>query len=204
MQGWARHYDLMVRLLSFGQEKQFRQATLDLADIHPGENILEVGCGTGTLTLAARQKAGTAGQIVGIDVASDMLEAARQKAARARLDVQFQPGRIEAIPFPDETFDLVLSSLMLHHVHGDAAKQDGMREIMRVLKPGGRVLIVDMAPPKNSHLRGLASLIVGHGMLAHGVAEYRSLLETAGFEGIATGPTRSSFLGYLKGNKPLA
>lgn len=166
MQGWGKTYDALVGLLSFGQEPKIRQATLDLAVIQPGERILEVGCGTGTLSLAARVKAGPQSQVFGIDIAPDMIETARRKAAKAGLDVQFQVGRIEAVPFPDSQFDLVLSSLMLHHIHGNSAKQQGMKEVLRVLKPGGRLLIVDAAPPKNPHILGLASLIVGREMLA--------------------------------------
>lgn len=201
MQGWGKTYDITVRLLSLGQEQKLRQTTLELARIQPGEQILEVGCGTGTLTLAAKSKAGPESQVTGIDVAPDMIETARQKAAKAGLAVHFQVGRIEAIPFPDNQFDLVLSSLMLHHVPGNASKQQGMQEMFRVLKPGGRLVIVDAALPKNPLLRGLATLIVGKDMLAHSVEEFIPLLEKAGFDGIESGPTKSSFLEYLKGKK---
>jgi ubiquinone/menaquinone biosynthesis C-methylase UbiE len=201
MQGWGKTYDTLVGLLSLGQEQKLRQATLDLANIQPQERILEVGCGTGTLSLAAKVRAGSQSQVTGIDIAPDMIETARRKAAKSGTPVQFQVGRIEELPFPDSQFDLVLSSLMLHHVHGDEAKQQGINEVFRVLKPGGRLLIVDVAPPKNPHLRGLASLIVGQGMLAQRVDAYAPLLAQAGFVEIETGPTKSSFLGYLSGEK---
>jgi ubiquinone/menaquinone biosynthesis C-methylase UbiE len=201
MQGWGKSYDTLVGLLSFGQERQLRQATLDLAKIQSGDQILEVGCGTGTLSLAAKAQAGSQGQVAGIDVAPDMIETAQQKAKRAGLPVQFQVGPIEAIPYPEGQFDLVLSSLMLHHIHGDTAKQQGLHEVYRVLKPGGRLLIVDAVQPKNPHLRGLASLIVGREMLAHSVEEFIPLLQKAGFVDILTGPTKSSFLAYLSGRR---
>jgi demethylmenaquinone methyltransferase/2-methoxy-6-polyprenyl-1,4-benzoquinol methylase/phosphoethanolamine N-methyltransferase len=202
MQGWGKTYDTLVGLLSLGQEQKLRKATLDLARVKPGEKILEVGCGTGTLSLKAKVMAGPSGQVTGIDVAPDMLETARRKAAKAGLDVKFQAGRIEEIPFPDGQFDLVLSSLMMHHVPGDDAKQKGIGEILRVLKPGGRLVIVDVAPPENPHLRGLTSLLVGKEMLEHSVVEFRPMLEKAGFTGIETGPTSSSFLAYLIGKRP--
>jgi demethylmenaquinone methyltransferase/2-methoxy-6-polyprenyl-1,4-benzoquinol methylase/phosphoethanolamine N-methyltransferase len=201
MQGWGKTYDALVGLMTLGQEQKLRQVTLDLARIKPGERILEVGCGTGTLSLGAKRAAGPVSQVAGVDIAPDMLETARRKAAKAGLDVGFQVGRIEAIPFPDNQFDLVLSSLMLHHIHGDAAKQQGMREMFRVLKPGGRLLIVDATRPRNPHLRGLASLIVGREMLARSVEEFIPMLEQAGFAQIETGPTSSAFLNYLRGER---
>ena len=201
MQGWGNTYDTLVGLLSFGQERKLRLATLEKAAIRPGERILEIGCGTGTLTLGAKARGGPQSQVSGVDIAPDMIERARRKAVKAGLDVAFQVGRIEAIPFPDGQFDLVLSSLMLHHIHGEGAKQQGLREIFRVLKPGGRLLIVDVAPPENPHILGMAGLIVGREMLAHRVDEFIPLLERAGFTGIETGPTQTPFLAFLNGKR---
>ncbi len=202
MQGWGKIYDPIVGILFFGQEGKIRQNVLDLARIQPGESILEVGCGTGTLTLAAKARTGSQSRVAGVDVAPDMLATARRKATRTGFAVEFQSGRIEAIPYPDAQFDLVLSSLMLHHVHGEAAKEQGMREIYRVLKPGGRLFIVDATRPENPHMRSLASLVLGPEMLAHQVQEFIPLLERAGFISIETGPTKFSLLAYLRGCKP--
>ena len=202
MQGYGHTYDLMTGLMSLGHEGGLRQATIELAHITPGEKILEVGCGTGTLTLAAKKAGGAGSLVCGIDIAPDMVETARSKALKAGAEIDFRVARIQEIPFATGTFDLVLSSLMLHHVPGDDAKRQGMQEVLRVLRPGGRLLIVDVAPPANHLLRGLATLLVGHGMMAHGVGEYRGLLESVGFAAVETGPTKSPFLGYLSGKKP--
>jgi len=101
MQGWGKTYDLLTAVMSFGQERKLRQATLDLAHITPGERILEVGCGTGTLTLAAKVRAGAGSRVSGIDIAPDMIETAKRKAAKAGEEIDFQVGRIQEIPYPD-------------------------------------------------------------------------------------------------------
>ena len=141
---WARFYDLGTWLLTFGREPGIRRMTIELADIKKGERVLDVGCGTGTLTIAARRQTGPTGEVHGIDPSAEMIGVARQKAAKAGVDARFQTAVIEKLPFPDGHFDLVLSSLMLHHLPADV-KRAGFAEVHRVLKPGGRFLAVDIA-----------------------------------------------------------
>jgi len=86
--------------------------------------------------------AGPAGETCGIDPAPEMVELARRKAAQAGVTVRFEVGVIEALPYPPDHFDVVLSSLMLHHLP-DELKRRGLAEIHRVLKPAGRLLAVD-------------------------------------------------------------
>jgi ubiquinone/menaquinone biosynthesis C-methylase UbiE len=202
MEGWGKTYDTFVSWMFLGQEKKIRQSTLDLVSIEKSESILEVGCGTGSLTLAAKIRVGSQSQVCGIDIAPDMIETARRKAAKAGQDIQFKVGRIEAIPFPDNQFGLVLSSMMVHHVHGNEAKQKGFEDIFRVLKPGGWLLVVDMEPPQNPHIRGLAGHILGQELFAHHVRELIPMLEGAGFVEIKTGPTKYKILSFLLGKRP--
>ncbi len=201
MQGWAATYDRMTGLMFLGKEAQLRQATLDLAGLQPGDSLLEVGCGTGTLTLAAKARLGATSEVFGIDVAEDMLEAARGKASRAGLPITFQPGRIEQIPFPDNRFQVVLASLMIHHIPDPADKQRGFNEMLRVLKPGGRLLIVDFEPPTNPVLSHVVRGVLGDEMAERTVRELIPLARQAGFIQIETGAARSRFLSYLRGVK---
>lgn len=163
---WASLYDAMNRLNFLGREGEFREWTVDLAAITPGLAVLDVGCGTGNLTVAAALRAG-AGAVHGIDAAPEMVRRAERKAAEMKIDVRYQVGLIEDIPFPDGAFDVVMSSLMLHHLPPEL-KRRGIAEIARVLAPGGRVVAVDIDPPLMGNLR-----IVGEAMKASGFTEVR-------------------------------
>jgi ubiquinone/menaquinone biosynthesis C-methylase UbiE len=142
--GW-RH-DLMEwfidTFLFRGQLRQLRQRTATLARIQPGEQVLDVGCGTGTLAMEVARRVGRAGRVAGIDPGTEQIARARRSAARRPVPIEFQIGVIEQLAFPDQTFDVVLSTLMMHHLHG-GLKRQGLAEIARVLKPGGRLVIAD-------------------------------------------------------------
>src|SRR5665647_1327525 len=109
-------YDKYMKRITLGREDALRRMTVNLAQIKQGDCVLEVGCATGTLTLAAKLQTGPTGTVVGIDVITGMIEASRRKAAQAKLDVTFKLGNIEAIPFPNEHFDVVMCSFMIFHM----------------------------------------------------------------------------------------
>ena len=128
--------------MTLGQERVFREKVIGLARLKPGESVLDVGCGTGTLAIAAKRRVGPTGMVNGIDASPEMIARADRKAKKARVEVVFKNAVVEALPFPDAHFDVVLSTLMLHHLPRKAREQCA-REMRRVLKPGGRVLAVD-------------------------------------------------------------
>lgn len=147
--GWR--YDLMVWFLDAfvfrGQLAQMRRIALDLAHLQSGDKVLDVGCGTGTLAIEAQERVGAAGRATGIDPGVQQIARARSKAAARHLPVDFRVGVIEHLPFPDQTFDVVLSAIMMHHLPDDLKRQ-GLAEIARVLKPGGRLVIADFKRPE--------------------------------------------------------
>lgn len=147
----ARVYDLVVWVLTLGREDRFRGRLVELARLGTGESVLDVGCGTGALALAAKARVGTSGQVCGIDPSPEMVARARRKATRRGADVWFENARVEALPLADATFDAVLGTLMLHHVT-DEHRPQALAEIARVLKPGGRFLAVDIGGRRGKHL----------------------------------------------------
>jgi demethylmenaquinone methyltransferase/2-methoxy-6-polyprenyl-1,4-benzoquinol methylase/phosphoethanolamine N-methyltransferase len=193
---WAKYYDPCVSLLMAGRRARLRKTTVDLAQIAAGATVLEVGCGTGDVALAAKARAGERGAVYGIDPAPEMIAVAREKAARQGRRVDFQIGVIEALAFPDASFDVVLSSLMMHHLP-DTLKPRGLAEIARVLKPGGRLLIVDMKRP-SSHVGQVLSMLTGHHAVRTGVDDLTPLLEAAGFTDIELGETGFRALGFAR------
>jgi ubiquinone/menaquinone biosynthesis C-methylase UbiE len=109
-------YDSYMRKMTFGRERTLREMTVSLAQVKPGDCVLEVGSGTGTLTLAAKRQAGPAGKVFGIDIIPGMIELSQRKAAQANVDVTFQLGSIDDIPFPANQFDVVMCSFMIFHM----------------------------------------------------------------------------------------
>jgi ubiquinone/menaquinone biosynthesis C-methylase UbiE len=137
----AARYDLLVWLLTLGRERVFREKIVRLAWLQPGETVLDVGCGTGSLAIAAKRHVGTTGMVHGIDASPEMLARAEKKARRAGVEIVFKNARAEALPFPDAHFDAVLTTVVLHHLPRKA-RQLCAAEMRRVLKPGGRLLAI--------------------------------------------------------------
>lgn len=180
--GWR--YDLhgwITDIFSFrGQGRKLRQRTVALARLQPGEQVLDVGCGTGSLAMKVARIVDTTGRVVGIDPGTEQIARARAKAARRHMPIEFQVGVIEQLPFPDQTLDVVLSTLMMHHLPA-GLKRQGLAEIARVLKPGGRLVIADFTHPKER--QGQAARFHAGGS---GLHELAALVEEAGFSQVET------------------
>ncbi len=193
---WARLYDWLAVAHSFGREGRMRERTLDVANVAVGEHVLDVGCGTGTLALAARGRVGANGSVRGVDASAEMIARAKAKSVRSGVPAAFEVAVAQSLPFADATFDVVLCSLALHHVPEDA-RAAALAEMRRVLKPEGRVLIVEFSR--------------GHGVWAalNPVAllhtrrnprmldEAAALMKRAGFECVVTGALGFGGMGYV-------
>jgi ubiquinone/menaquinone biosynthesis C-methylase UbiE len=196
---WAPHYDLFTNLITFGHANRLRKTTIDQALIKPGDTVLDVGCGTGEVTLAAKARA-KHGNVYGIDPAPEMIAVARSKATRKGLHIDFRIGVIEALSFPDSSIDVVTSSLMMHHLPDDL-KIRGLAEIYRVLKPGGHVLIADFMRPTGSFLNHLFIAFTRHQRLQKGVEDLPILLRAAGFREVTQPKEKVLVIGFVRATK---
>ncbi len=178
-------YDFTVWLAFLGKESAFRNKLLHLARIADGESVLDVGCGTGTLAIAARKRVGKAGVVYGVDASAEMLARAEKKATKAGAEVLFRHGLAEALPFPDAQFDVVLSTVMLHHLPRKTRLQCA-NEIRRVLKPDGRVLAVDFEGFSDQKRSLLSHFHRPHGHVR--AKDIVALLGEAGLTTIESGP----------------
>jgi SAM-dependent methyltransferase len=151
----TRIYDPVVRLTT--REGTFKRLLIDQASPAPGQRVLDLGCGTGTLAIQVKEYE-PAAEVVGLDADPEMLERAEAKAAEAAVEVQLDEGYSNDLPYEDERFDLILSTLFFHHLD-TAPKRETLREIARVLRPGGELHVADWGPPSDPLMRA-ASLSI--------------------------------------------
>jgi SAM-dependent methyltransferase len=176
-----RLYGWMAWVHTLGREREFRQWTLDLADLQAENVVLDVGCGTGTLLLAAAERVGPSGALHGIEPSTEMAAHARHKAEAHRLPLEVVEGSADSLPYPPASFDAVFCTLAFHHL--PRSMQEGaIREMRRVLRPGGRAVIVDWQRPK-SFARAITSpLFLVY--LLHNLGPSRSPLDVLGIESL--------------------
>jgi ubiquinone/menaquinone biosynthesis C-methylase UbiE len=196
---WAPYYDFVTNMMTLGHARRLRKLTVDNALIKPGDHVLDVGCGTGEVTLLAKTRA-KHGKVYGIDPAPEMIAVARKKAARKKLEIDFRVGVIESLPFPDASIDVATSSLMMHHLPEDL-KVRGLAEIYRVLKPGGRLLIADFMRPTGSFLNHIFIAFTRHQGLKSGIEDIQKLLKMAGFSKITQSEENVLVIGFVRAVK---
>ncbi len=127
------------------RDVRYKTLLIEQAHIQPGQRVLDLGCGTGTLAIMAKQSQPKA-EVLGLDADPEMLKNAHIKRDEQKLDVKFDVGFTNELPYPDASFDRVLSSIMIHHLK-TPDKEKTAREVFRVLKPGGELHIIDFGKP---------------------------------------------------------
>ena len=128
------------------ERSRFRRKQISLINLRKGEKVLDVGCGTGALSILAKLSIGDTGEVQGVDLAPKMIAKAQKKARGSDLRISFITASIDELPYPDGYFDVVISSMMFHHLPVDIKKK-GLKEIYRILKKEGRFFLSDFSSP---------------------------------------------------------
>lgn len=142
----AGRYDLLNSLMTAGLHHAWRVRAADRADVGPGDAVLDVCCGTGDLAFELAGRVAPGGHVVGCDFSEQMLDLAREKAAeRGEAAVRFEWADALRLPYDDGRFDAVTVGF---GVRNFADRDQGLREMARVLKPGGRLVILEFTEPQ--------------------------------------------------------
>ena len=148
----ARVSDFIENLIFLGRLEEVWRRLVDRAALRSGERIVDIGCGTGKVPVVAAGTVAPGGAALGVDASAGMIARARQRARDANVEVEFRQAAMEDLPFPEDSFDVVLCCQALHHVPRDA-KIQALAEMHRVLKPGGRLLLLDHGAPYRWYLK---------------------------------------------------
>jgi len=196
----TRFLDAALRLMGLGEG--FRFAIAAHLGAQPGECIVDIGAGTGTLALVVKGLVPEA-TVVGVDADARALAIALHKAARAGVEIDFRQARAEQLPLADASCDRAVSSLVFHHLPGEV-RLAAAREALRVLKPGGRMLLVDFGPLRGALApfnRVAAALRLEHSR-DNFLGRLPPLLEEAGFENVRTVRVVQAMVHFVEATKP--
>jgi demethylmenaquinone methyltransferase/2-methoxy-6-polyprenyl-1,4-benzoquinol methylase len=140
----ATRYDVTNEVLSFGIHRLWRRSAVKYSAAKAGDSVLDCATGTGDLALAFKRKVGASGRVVGTDFCPEMLQSAPAKAAQAGLELEFQVADAMALPFESNTFDVASIAFGIRNVDDPVVC---LREMARVVKPGGRVVVLEFGQP---------------------------------------------------------
>jgi ubiquinone/menaquinone biosynthesis C-methylase UbiE len=194
-----RLYDFFANVFFLGRRRASFQALVAAAGVQPGHRVLDVGCGTGYFAWLLAQAVGLEGQVVGIDPSPAMISYASRQS-RPASNAQFRVGTAEALEFPPEHFDVVVSSLVMHHLPEDL-QAAALQEMRRVLRPGGTLLVAEAQTPRHGLGWRLLGRVHGYDRMARLVPHLEPLAVQAGFGAVCTGEV-PPWLRYARAVKP--
>jgi len=185
-------YDPFVKLL--GAER-VRKVLLEQAALRPGHDVLDIGCGTGTFVAMVKRLHPDV-QVVGLDPDPKALARAKRKVEREAPSIRLDQGFSDRLPYPDRSFDRVFSSFMFHHLPAEE-KEPTLREVRRVLRPGGSFHMLDFGGPGEGHGFLMRLFHSSHSLADNAEGHILDLITRAGFAQAKNAGHRSMLVGRV-------
>ncbi|MFD7729066.1 class I SAM-dependent methyltransferase [Kitasatospora phosalacinea] len=197
--GHGRGYELFTNLAFGGRRDQVFTRLAELSGARPGDRVLDLGCGTGYLTQRMAAAVFPGGSALGIDPSATVVAHARHLADGVP-GCTFERGIAEQLDAPDGSFDVVVSSLMIHHLPAPVRPQ-ALAEMFRACRPGGRLMVADFRPPKSRIGRHLIGAATGPAMENNPVDQLEGLIRDAGFTTTTVGDLQP-WIRYVTASRP--
>jgi ubiquinone/menaquinone biosynthesis C-methylase UbiE len=196
--GAGRGHDLLGAVFLGGRRRRVFTRLAAQSGALPGDRVLDVGCGSGHLTRVLAETVAPGGTARGVDPSTEAITHARHLTRQA--NCTFTDGIAEALDMPDGSYDVVVSSLMIHHLP-EPLRPRAIGEMFRVLRPGGSVLIAEFRPPASRPGRYLIGALHGPAMANNRLDLLPPMVRQAGFEQLRTGDLRP-WIHYVQALKP--
>jgi ubiquinone/menaquinone biosynthesis C-methylase UbiE len=196
--GHGHTYDMFAAVHFGGRRRWVFTRLADESGARPGDRVLDVGCGTGYFTRVMAEAVMPGGTAVGVDPSREVIAYARRRTRLA--NCSFSEGIAEALEAPDGSYDVVVSSLMIHHLP-ERLRPRAIGEMFRVLRSGGSVLIADFRPPASRVGRHLLGALTDRIMAENRVDLLEPVVREAGFEQLHNGDLRP-WIHYVRAAKP--
>lgn len=188
-------YEVLWQAGSAGRRGSVYRALATVAGIRPGDRVLDIGCGPGPLTRAAAKVAGPTGHVIGVDLAPEMVGYARRRGIiRRGAPTEFRVADAGSLPLPDASVDVVVSALAWHHL---PERPQAWAEALRVLRPGGRLMVAEFKPPGGAAGRAVAGRVFGPQLATDPTLQLRAEAEAAGATGVRVVRRRPLFVCLL-------
>jgi ubiquinone/menaquinone biosynthesis C-methylase UbiE len=195
----GRTYDLLALFFFGGRRHRVFAELVAATGARPGDRVLDVGCGTGYFTRAMARAVEPHGISHGVDPSSDAIRQARRTTHSA--NCTFSPGYAQALDATDDSYDIVVSSLMIHHLP-EPLRPRAIGQMFRVLRPGGSLLIAEFRPPSGRAGRRLVRVVTGHDEMAENRIDLLDpMIRQAGFEHLHSADLRP-WTYYVRARKP--